>query len=156
MRRDTHDLHITNIDWLDTGDAPAQPMLTVQYAGSPARLKDRLTKSDSTLLDAAEIDVTFRGQSPESETDTQGMLAVSNNVTGDFVLELPTGATPIHDFVHAVRQYVNVTGSDIACAIQLSTDEGVVVTYEKQIFLVYDPNGTLLRRYSLIPDGVEI
>jgi hypothetical protein len=156
MRHDSYDIDVTQVDWIDSGDTPAQPLLTIRYTGSPTRLKTRLTKSDSTLLDADETDVTFRFQSPVSDVETHGVLAVSNNVTGDFVCEVGTNVPRLQDFVQAARRYAEVTDRDIAYAVRLWTNEGLTVAYEKRVFLVYGPDGTLLRHHSLIPNGIEI
>ncbi|GAB7011075.1 DUF5793 family protein [Halorubrum trueperi] len=156
MRHDTYDLDATNVDWIDAGDTPTQPILTIRYAGSPARLKERLMRSESSLLGAEEIDVTFRFQSPVSDAETHGVLAVSNNVTGDFVCEVGTDAAPIQKFVQAARRYAQATERDTAYAVRFWTDDGLTVAYEKGVLLVYGPNGILLRHDSLIPNGIEI
>lgn len=156
MRHDKYDLDVTNVGWIDTSDAPAQPTLTIRYADSRVHLEPRITKSDSTLLDADEIDVTFRFQSPISDVETHGVLAVSNNVTGDFVCEVRTDAASIQELVQAARRYAEVTGHATAYVVRLWSDEGLTVAYEKGILLVYGPDGTLLRHHSLIPNGIEI
>lgn len=156
MRQDTGDLAVTNTDWVETDESPAQPTLTVEYTEPPARLTERIETPSAARLDGEEIDVTFRFQSPVSDPGTRGVLAVSNNVTGAYILEVETPASPVQDFIQAVRRYADATGRATAYMVRLRPDEGSIVTVEKQVFLVYGPDGILLRHHSLIPSGIEI
>lgn len=156
MRHENHGLDITNVDWLEAGDAPAKPTLVLHYADPPARLSEQLSTPENGQVDADRIDVTFRLQSPVSETAPTGVLGVSNNVTGDFILEVPTDAARVQDIVYAARRCAAMTDHDTTYTLEFQTRDGIVAAYEKRVFLVYGPDGTLLRPHSLIPNGIEI
>ncbi|MFB6114584.1 MAG: DUF5793 family protein [Halodesulfurarchaeum sp.] len=156
-------LEVTNVDWIDTGESPARPALSFQYTESPTHLEELVKSPDSTVLkpdstvqDGEEVDVTFRFQAPVSTPDTHGVLALSNNGTGDFILEVETPATPIQNLIVAVRRYADGTEHETRYTVRLHVEEESVLTFEKELLLVYDPDGTLLRNHSLIPSGIEI
>lgn len=156
MLHDEFELTLAHVDWIETEEEPVRPTLAIRSVDSPACLKKRLTRPDSALLEADEIDVTFRYPSPLHEYDTRGVLAVSSNVTGDFVLEASIGDTLFQNLVQTARYYGDVTGRDTTYAVWLVVHDELLVEYEKQILLVYGADGTLLRHHSLIPNGIEI
>lgn len=156
MRHEDFRLEITNISWLNTQEGPVQPTLTIQYTGKRSTLRDHLYNPTGSPPAADEIDVTFRYQSPVSDSDTPGVLAVTSNVTGDYILELNTNAALVHDFVRAAQRFVDETNHDSAYVLRLSTDTGILAVYEKTIFLIYAPDGTFLRHQSLVPNNIEM
>jgi len=156
MRRDHFELAAHNIDWVETGDPPAEPRVVIDFDGPKETLTDRLTGPDGDLLDASETDVTFRLQDPLDDPDAMGVVGVTDRITGDFLLELNEDADDVLRFVRAAREYGQSTDDTGRYSVVIRIDGDTVATYSKSTFLVYDANGSLLRSKSLIPSGVEL
>jgi hypothetical protein len=156
MRRDHFELEADNIDWVETGDPPAEPQVIIDFNGPRETLTDRLTDAEGNVLEASETDVAFRLQDPLDDPDAAGVVSVTDRVTGDFLLELNEGAEDVLRFVRAAREYGKSTGDGGRYSVVIRIDGETVATYAKSTFLVYDANGSLLRSKSLIPSGVEL
>jgi len=85
-----------------------------------------------------------------------GVFAVSDRVTGEYVLELNAGADEIRSVVEAVGDGSDGDGNGRYRLLIESDDGRQMAAYDKSTLLVYDENGELLRDRSLIPSGVEI
>lgn len=156
MRRDYFSLNVKNIDWPEAGGEPRKPTVHIDFTGPESLLRERLTRPDGELLDAAETDVAFRLQGDVEDEDTTGVVGVTTRVTGDFVLELNESAENVLRFIRAAREYGRSESSDGQYRVEITIDGDELVTYEKTTFLVYDADGGLLRERSLIPPGVEL
>lgn len=156
MRRDYFTLEVENIDWVDEGE-PAQPQVTIDFEGPATTLRERLTGMNDELLDASETDVAFRLQTPLEDDDAAGVVSVTNRTTGDFVLELNEDADDVLKFIRAARRYgEHDPDTDGRYEVKIRIDGENLVTYDKRTFLVYNDEGNLLRKHSLIPSGVEL
>jgi hypothetical protein len=156
MRRDHFELEAHNIDWVETGDQPAEPQVVIDFNGPKETLTDRLTDTEGTRLEASETDVAFRLQDPLDEPDATGVVSVTDRVTGDFLLELNEDADDVLRFVRAAREYGQSTDDGGRYSVVIRVGGETLATYSKSTFLVYDANGSLLRSKSLIPSGVEL
>ncbi len=157
MRRDYFELEVTNVDWTSDDETPAQPTLYIDFHGPDDLLRERLTGRDGELLAAEETDVAFRLHDPVDDAEGEGVLGVSNRVTGDFVLELNQETADVMRFIRATREYGQVADADDGrYRVVVAIGDDPVVEYEKRTFLVYDADGDLLRGRSLIPSGVEL
>ena len=158
MRRDYFEVTVENVDWVNTGDEPAKPTVRIDFRGPADLLRDQLTDADGELLDADRTDVSVRLHDDPDDPDATGVVAVTNRVTGDFVLELNQTADDVLTFIRAAREYGRTAADadDGRYRVEVSIDGDEVVVYEKQTFLVYDAEGNLLRSHSLIPSGVEL
>ncbi|MFB6195867.1 MAG: DUF5793 family protein [Haloplanus sp.] len=157
MRRDHFELEAHDVDWVDTGDPPAEPRVVIDFHGPKETLTDRLRDAEGDLLDAAETDVTFRLQDSLDDPDATGVVSVTDRITGEFLLELNAEAEDVLRFVRAAREYGQSTDGDGGkYEVTLRIDGDTVATYSKSTFLVYDAEGSLLRSKSLIPSGVEL
>lgn len=158
MRREHFDLDVRNLEWVDTGGDPEQPLARIDFSGPAEELIDRLTGVDGTPLDSEEIDVAFRLRDPFDDGDeTTGVVGVTNRLTGEFIFETNENAEDVFAFIHAAREYGQSTElTDNRYQVGLSLANGRTMTYEKGTFLVYDDEGDLLRSQSLIPSGVEL
>lgn len=145
MRRDYFTLEATPVD--DQG----VPAIRIDFDGPEERLRERLT-ADGELLDAESIDVAYRLQGETADPATGGVLAVTDRVTGDFVLETNAVADDVLRFIAAVRD----RNGDPHYRVVLTIEGEPLVEYEKRLLLVYDVEGELLRGRSLIPSGVEL
>lgn len=155
MRRDQFSLEAADVRWVEEGGEPREPSVAVDFEGEDGDLRDRLTGPDGDPLSAAETDVSLRLLGPV-EDDPEGVVAVTNRVTGEFVLELNADAADVLDFVTAARRYGEHAGDDGSYRVEIRIDGEPFVTYEKSTFLVYNAEGELLRSRSLIPGGVEL
>lgn len=157
MRRDYFELEVENIEWVDDGGDPRKPIVRIDFRGPKQEFRTQLTGTGTQLLEAGETDVAFRLQDPIDEADAVGVVGVTNRITGDFILELNEDAEDVLKFIRAAREYGKHSGDDDGrYCVEISVDGEDVVTYEKSTFLVYDMDGNLVRRESLIPSGVEL
>lgn len=159
MRRDYFELDVSNVDWVAAGGKPEQPLVEIEFTGPGDSLRERLSGADGELLDAGEVDVAFRLQNTVDEDGAvPGVVAVTNRITGDFVLELNETADDVFRFIRAARAYGEAVESDGCYRVVITIDgeDETLVDYEKQTFLVYDADGSVLEGESLIPSGVEL
>ena len=157
MRRDYFELDVENMDWVDSGGEPRKPRVSIRFRGPEEELRDRLAGGGGELLTAEETDVAFRLQaSPDRDPEATGVVGVTNRLTGDFVLELNEDADDVLRFITAAREYGKHDDGDGRYRVEIDVDDEELVTYEKETFLVYDAEGNLLRKDSLIPSGVEL
>ena len=171
MRRDYFELEVTNIDWVGQDGDPEQPLVEIEFSGPGDLLRERLSDAEDEPLAGEDVDVAFRLQGDLDDDDAApGVVAVTNRITGDFVLELNESADNVLRFIEAARAYGEVverssTGNqaspdeaveDGGYRVVVSIDGRELATYEKDTFLVYDADGEFLREESLIPSGVEL
>jgi hypothetical protein len=158
MRRDYFELNVDHIDWVEADGPPQKPLVRIDFHGPEETLTDRLTDADGDLLEDGETDVAFRLQGDVNDPDATGVVSVTNRITGDFVLELNEDADDVLRFIRAAREYgkSEADDEDGQYRVEIRTDDGDTVVYEKRTFLVYDADGNLLRGHSLIPSGVEL
>jgi len=150
MRRDYFTLDVGNLD----ADGP--PTAHIRFDGPAEQLVDRLTGDDDEALSPEELDVAFRLQSPAEDEDASGVVAVTNRVTGAFVLELNADADDVFRFIDAAREFGKDADREFRYRVRVTADDEELLAHEMNVFLVYDPDGELLRGRSLIPSGVEL
>lgn len=157
MRRDQLELAVSGVEWVDEDGKPERPSVSITASGEAAALlRERLTDEDGKALQGAETDVAFRLlDDPEAE-DASGVVAVTDRVTGEFVLELNEEADAVLQFITAARHYGEHADSDGEYLVTVEADGETVAEFEKSTFLVYTEDGELLRSHSLIPSGVEL
>ena len=156
MRRDYFTLEVRDVAWVEDGSEPDRPTLVVNFEGPASLLRDRLTGEAAEPLDREEIDVGFRFQSASDREDAEGVVSVTDRMTGEYLLELNAPASDILHFILAAREFSEHTGEDDRYEIEINIGGSPVVTYEKRTFLVYTKDGNLMREHSLIPSGVEL
>lgn len=145
MRRDYFTLEATG-----DGDRGV-PAITIDFDGPEDRLRERLGGEDG-LLDAESVDVAYRLQGSADDPEAGGVLALTDRVTGDFVLETNADAADLLGFIAGARD----RSGDPRYRVVVTVDDEPLVEYEKRLLLVYDAEGELLRGRSLIPSGVEL
>ncbi len=157
MRRDYFELEVENVNWVDEGEDPRKPQVNIDFRGPADSLEDRFAAPDGDTLEASETDVAFRLQEDHrDDPEATGVVGVTNRITGDFILELNESADNVLRFIRAARAYGKAADGDGRYRVEVSVEEERLVSYEKETFLVYDSEGNLLRRESLIPSGVEL
>ena len=155
MRRDYFTLEVRNVDWVDADAPPARPTVTIEFEGPTDPLRERLMDDHGEYLSDEDIDLTFRLQDPLDAAQPRGVVGITHRVTGEFVLELNETAGAVFEFLGAARRFGEESATDGEYALEVDTGDQTL-TFEKQIFLVYDDDGNLLRSNSLIPSGVEL
>ncbi|WP_336003099.1 DUF5793 family protein [Halorientalis halophila] len=146
MRRDYFTLELR-----EAGDDPAeQPTVRIEYDGPSDELETRLTPG-------TDLDLAFRFQTDVEAPDADGVLAVTERLTGEFVLEVNADADAVLGLVDAARAYDTAESESRGCyALEIDIAGGDTYTTEERTLLVYDGDGSLLRNRSLIPSGVEL
>lgn len=148
MRREYFTLEVSD------ADTSGIPTIHIDFEGPSDQLAGRLTDGEGEPLDPDEIDVAYRLQA-SADGDVDGVLAVTNRVTGEFILELNAGTDEVLEFIRAVREHGS-DSDDRRYRLRLSIDGERSLDHRKGTFLVYDEDGGLLRKDSLIPSGVEL
>lgn len=156
MRRDYFTLNVSDVDWVENSGEPRQPSVVIEFHGPTEDLRERFETGRGSLLAADETDVACRLQGDVSDEDAEGVVSVTNRVTGDFILELNEDADSILTFINAARKYGERKNGDGHYHVTIRIDDEELATYEKDTFLVYNDEGDLLRKHSLIPSGVEL
>lgn len=147
MRRDYFDANVRNDDEQDV------PTLVITFDGPAGLLADRLVTNDGTL-DASEIDVTYRLKMTPDGEDAGGVLSIADRLTGEFLLEANVDPDGVKSLVRTAKR---TDGDDeTRYRVRLTDSDGKSTVYDKETFLVYDAEGSLLRQQSLIPGGVEL
>ncbi|MFC7045530.1 DUF5793 family protein [Halobacteriaceae archaeon GCM10025711] len=156
MRREDFTLEVRDIDWVEDGDEPRRPTVTIDFQGPADELQKRLMGPAGEVLDAEETDVAYRLHAESVDGDASGVVGVTNRITGDFILELNVDADDVLTFIRAARRYGKHADGDGQYRVCIRIDGDEFVTYDKETFLVYNHAGELLRGDSLIPSGVEL
>ena len=154
MRRDYFTLDV------DPSGDDGRPTVTIEFDGPAGPFKERLTDETGSLLNAGQVDVSYRLHAAEMTPDAAGVLSLTNRVTGDYVLEVNVNAEIVLDLVEAAR--VNGNGTEEgdeaegSYRVVVATEDGLQLVHDKSTLLVYDEGGEVLRGHSLIPSGVEL
>lgn len=156
MRRDYFTLDVRNLGGDEGSDGGGIPTVAIDFDGPEDQLTERLTDGTGAVLEADELDVSYRLHGSVEDDDTAGVVAVTDRVTGDFVLELNADADAVTRFVDAARAHGKGADDGQRYRVEVTIDGEPFATYEKSTLLVYDPDGGLLRGHSLIPSGVEL
>jgi hypothetical protein len=147
MRRDYFTLKTAGV----AADESGGPTVSITYEGPTDELETRLRREDSQL-DGDGVDVAYRLREPLDTEAPTGVFAVSDRVTGEYVLEVNAESASILSVVEAAS-----ADADGRYRLVIETDDGNrLAAYDKSTLLVYDGDGNLLRDRSLIPSGVEI
>ena len=155
MRREQFTVEFSDASWVGTDADPTKPTLTVTIDGDAEPLAERLSAGDG-LREAAEIDIGFRLQDQPERRGADGVVSVTDRLTGDYVLELNADADSMLSFIRAARRFGERSDENGRYRVLIRTDDAEIATYEKRTLLVYSEEGELLRQHSLIPSGVEI
>lgn len=123
--------------------------LRVTFGGTPESLRERLD-SDGVNRDATDFDVAYRHTPREGD----GILGVTDRMTGEFIFEAAVSEATIETLV----QHARADDSEDEPRYRLRIDPGDddPMTVDKRTLLVYDADGSLIRKQSLIPGSVEI
>lgn len=159
MRREHFELDISNVDWIESNSEIRMPVLGILYEGEATTLRSELatsTETDDSTIEPRGIDITVRLHGSPDDHRADGVVAVTDRVTGEYILELNVDAEDVLTFITAARRYGEQTDGAARYAVHLVAADGEAAMFEKQTLLVYGDDGELLRQYSLIPSGVEI
>ncbi|MFB6074214.1 MAG: DUF5793 family protein [Haloarculaceae archaeon] len=151
MRRDYFDVTVRTADSTSTDAAPE---IVVAFDGPTETIAERLDEPDAGGLEGDQIDVTVRLQTPlDGADDPEGVLSVTDRVTGQFIIEANLDAASVEALVETARERPD---DQTDYAVRITDAAGASRVYEKRTLLVYDVDGSLRRSSSLIPGGVEL
>ncbi|WP_254534820.1 DUF5793 family protein [Halomarina litorea] len=151
MRRDYFTLDV------DTADDDGRPTVTIEFDGPTGPFEERLTDETGSLLDAVQVDVSYRLQAAEMRPEATGVFSLTNRVTGDYVLEANVDAEVVLRLVEAARTGGTDDEDEGGCyRVVVRTTDGERLVHDKSTLLVYDEDGEVIRESSLIPSGVEL
>lgn len=136
---------------LEVATGPEEPEARVGYDGPAEGFEDRLTDDAGAPLSPRQVDVAYRLQGQEYAPDAEGVLAVTNRITGEFILECNAGVDTVRELIEAAREV-----EDGRYRLVVTVNGREALAHEKSTFLVYNRDGDLLRQHSLIPSGVEL
>lgn len=157
MRRDYFTLELADIGWVDDEGDPAVPTIMIDFIGPTDDITNRLTTSTGEYLSDSETDVALRLQSDIEKSDAMGVVSVTNRSTGEYIVELNETVSTVMEFIKAVRRYEEYDDSKNGrYRIKIAANGEDLVSYEKSTLLVYNHEGELLRRHSIIPSGIEL
>ncbi|MFB6109866.1 MAG: DUF5793 family protein [Halodesulfurarchaeum sp.] len=156
MHREDFTLQTTNVEAESGGETQPLPTIRLAYDGPQSDLRAALEGADGTVLSEDEVDVSLRLQGPIDDRDPDGVLAVTDRVTGDYVCELNVDARDIFEFLAAAKRRAEAVDGTPKYRIQLAAEGHPIRTYETDTFLVYTRDGTLRESESLLPGGVQL
>jgi hypothetical protein len=158
MRREHLELTASGVGWVETDGEPEKPTVHIDATATEAAnlLANRLTDADESVLAAADMDIAVRLLEHPEDEETTGVVSVTDRLTGEFILELNENADDVLSFITAARKYGEQSDADGRYAVHITADGETLAEFEKTTFLVYNEDGDLLRRHSLIPSGVEL
>lgn len=145
MRRDYFTLDVTN-------EEASATRVTIDFDGPSGSFDERLTDDTGAPLTGDQLDIAYRLLGDSMEPGTAGVLGVTNRITGDFVLECNADAGRIAQFIEAVRKQE----TDGRYQFVIRANDRMVLSCDRDLFLVYSQNDDLLRQHSLIPSGIEL
>jgi hypothetical protein len=151
MRRDyvTLTVHLPDRDDTDT------PTVELAFDGPDDLLEQHLRDVDGTAFEATDVDVAYRLQTPAEADDSTGVFSLTDRLTGEYVLEANADTEEILALVTAARANANRADESRGC-YRIALHDGETWTVETETLLVYDHEGSLLRKESLIPSGIEL
>ena len=139
---------------LDVDTASSKPVATVRFDGPEGLLDGRLTDGSGAPVDADSVDVSYRLREPMAD-DAAGVLALSDRYTGEFRFELDATAADVLALVDAARECEDDEDGRFRFVVRRAGD-ATALDIDVDTLLVYDENGGLLRRHSLVSSGVEL
>lgn len=149
------DLHTSHTDWIETGGIPLTPVLHLGFSGHSEELIDQLPNTGTGNEYPDDIDVAIQLRTSPDDSNATGVLAVSDRLTGEYLLELEVAAERIFAFVRCVHEYADATGDEVGYIVSLDAEDGTAMEFQKHVLLVRMTNGDLYRSRSLIPPWVD-
>lgn len=149
------DLHTSHTGWIETGGTPLTPVLHLQFGGHSEELIDQMSKTGTGNEYPEDIDIAFQLRTSPDDSNATGVLAVSDRLTGEYLLELEVATERIFAFVRCVHEYADATGDEVEYIVSLDAEDGTAMEFQKNVLLVRMTDGELYRSRSLIPPWVE-
>lgn len=150
MRRDHFTVAVRETD-------SGTPTLDIRYDGPRETLTEQLTDQSRDVVTASEIDAAFRILDDLDDADPIGVFSLTHRITGEYLLEVNVDATAMLDLVTEARNAAEDDGEDETnYRIRIEREDAETIELDMDALLVYDNDGDLLRKKSLIPSGVEL
>lgn len=156
MHREEFSLETRHVE-PEAGETTAPlPTLELQYDGPEGKLRAVMAQTDRPGQKKPELDVSLRLKGGFDEPDPDGVLAVTDRLTGDFICECNVGAKRIFEFLSATKRRAAAVDRRPKYRLQFYADDTPLRTEEMDTFLVYTRSGTLRESESLLPNGVQL
>ena len=156
MRREEFSLETRHVETAAGAETAPLPTLRLLYEGAPSELRSAFEGVDGTPLAASDLDVSLRLKDPIDAADPDGVLAVTNRLTGDFLCELNVAAETVLEFLAAAKRRGSAVEGPSKYRLRLLADGSPIRTDELDTFLVYATDGDLREAESLLPSSVEL
>lgn len=135
-------------------ESPPEPELVIHFAGPYRQLQRDLQSRSRTDVTAPEIEIAIRTVSQTAAHDG-AILTIADSVTGTYLLECDLDDITSRSFIDAVQTYATAT-DDPSYLVHMETETERFISFRTHLLLVYGPEGTLHRDWSLIPADVEV
>ncbi len=135
-------------------EAAGKPTLSLSYDGPADELTAQLTDEKGVRFTANEIDAAFRLQG-SLDDDPAGVFSLTHRLTGEFLLEVNVDANKLFSLIDAARDRTD-NDETTRYRVRFERADGDSLSYDLDALFVYDSDGELLRKQSLIPSGVEL
>ena len=155
MQHDQFRFTFTNTERTDDASETDQPLLRIECAESRENLSTKFATRVRDGMDTADIEISLRYLRPSTETET-GVLALTNSITGEYILECEGDTKPLPEFLQTARESVNHTDGRPQYTVEIRAPDEVMARFKTDLLRVYDGTGTLMRQDSLIPSDIEL
>lgn len=135
-------------------ESPPEPELVIHFAGPHRQLKGDLRARSRTDVTAPEVEIAIRTL-PQTAAHDGAMLTIADSVTGTYLLECDLDHSTYRSFIDAVQTYATAT-ADPSYLVHIETETERFISFRTYLLLVYGPEGTLRRDWSLIPADAEV
>ncbi len=155
MRRQAFTVAMRHVEPGQGAKTAPLPTLRLRYDGAGSDLRSALEGANGTHLSETDIDVSLRLKGAFEERP-DGVLSVSERLTGDFVCECNVDARDVFEFLSATKRRAATVDGPAKYRIQFVAEGTPIRTYEMDTFLVYTQSGTLQESESLLPNGAQL
>jgi len=156
MRREEFSLETRHVEPEQGAATAPLPTLRLDFDGSAAELRSAFQGADGQPLSEEDIELSLRLTSDFEKPDPDGVLAVTNRLTGDFICELNVRAKEIFEFLAAAKRRGSAVEGSPKYRVQFFTKGNPIRTAELDTLLVYTKAGDLRESESLLPSSVEL
>lgn len=155
MQHDQFRFTFTNTERIDGSSEADQPLLRIDCTESCENLSTKCVTHVRGDMDTTDVEISLRYLRPATETET-GVLALTDSITGQYVLECEGDTKPLPEFLQTARESVNYTDGRPQYTVEIRALDGVMARFKTDLLRVYDGTGTLIRQDSLIPSDIEL
>ena len=155
MQHDQFRFTLTNTERVDGPGEADQPLLRIECTKSRENLSTEFVTRVREGMDTADIEISLRYLKASTETET-GVLALTDSITGEYILECYGDIEPLPEFLQTARESAYHTDGTPRYTVKIRAPNRVISRFKTDLLRVYDGTGTLIRQDSLIPSDIEL